>query len=354
MPPGFLLTRVLLRFEDIAKDIIGDLSAVAMTPDGSLWVGSDELLGIERLSPTEPFTFANHQHFFVGNFVELFNQEDEIDIESMDYANNYLWLVGSHSTKRKKPKGKGVKEDLARLSEISIDLNRYLLARIPVVNGELVSSEPQAECGAACLAKTEQGNQLMAILAEDPHLAPLLSLSLPSKDNGLDIEGLAVAGNRIFFGLRGPVLRGWAIIIELEVAETQPGILEIQASENDGKLYKKHFLDLNGLGIRDLCWQGEDLIILAGATMTLDGALRVFRLRNALDLSSDSLIEQDACELEVLFDLPTQSGQDYAEGLALFPCFGQSDSLLVVYDSPALTRKVGENGVFADVFQISI
>ena len=40
---------------------------------------------------------------------------------------------------------------------------------------------------------------------------------IPGKDNGIDCEGLAVAGDRVFIGLRGPVLRGWAMIIELQV-----------------------------------------------------------------------------------------------------------------------------------------
>ena len=31
---------------------------------------------------------------------------------------------------------------------------------------------------------------------------------IPSNDNGFDVEGLAVSGNRVFLGLRGPVLAG--------------------------------------------------------------------------------------------------------------------------------------------------
>ena len=49
-------------------------------------------------------------------------------------------------------------------------------------------------------------------------------MRLPSKDNGLDIEGLAVLGNRVYLGLRGPVLRGRAIILELELEESEPGV----------------------------------------------------------------------------------------------------------------------------------
>ncbi|WP_354098738.1 DUF3616 domain-containing protein [Bradyrhizobium sp. S3.2.12] len=40
-------------------------------------------------------------------------------------------------------------------------------------------------------------------------------IDLPSKENGLDIEALAVAGRRIFLGLRWPVVDSIAIIVEL-------------------------------------------------------------------------------------------------------------------------------------------
>jgi len=43
MPESFLLSRVLIRFNGKADEPLGqDLSAAAFTPDGSLWVGSDE------------------------------------------------------------------------------------------------------------------------------------------------------------------------------------------------------------------------------------------------------------------------------------------------------------------------
>ncbi len=95
MSTGFLLTRVLLRFEDSVKDLTSDLSAVTMTPDGNLWLGSDELLGIERLSTTEPYIFADHQHFSLQEIFDLPETENEIDIEGLDYSEGYLWVLGS-------------------------------------------------------------------------------------------------------------------------------------------------------------------------------------------------------------------------------------------------------------------
>jgi hypothetical protein len=355
MKQGFLLSRILLKFLEQKEDLLGDLSAVVLTPDGNLWLGSDELLGIERLSLIEPHIYGNHQHFPISDFIKLFDTKNEIDIEGLDYAANYLWLTGSHSTKRKKAKGKKAEDDIQRLSQIKTELNRYLLARIPLINGELIQSSsspnnPSEKLTAAYLATTEEGNILIDALKQDEHLGEIISCGLPSKDNGLDIEGLAVYQNRIFLGLRGPVLRGWAIILEIEVEETQPGILTLKEIEPTKQLYKKHFVDLDGLGVRELCFTGEDMVILAGPTMALDGAMRVFRWKNVLNRSGNSLSSQNSEELEIIFDLPFKVGTDRAEGLALFDCLGQSNSLLVIYDSPDAARKLKPTDIFGDVF----
>ncbi|MEO0457879.1 MAG: DUF3616 domain-containing protein, partial [Cyanobacteria bacterium P01_A01_bin.114] len=356
MPNSFLLSRVLLKFDSDAEDLIGELSAATMTPDGSLWVGSDEFIAIERLRRLDTCMYGDHQQFRVGDFVELFDQDSEVDIEGMDYSDGYLWIVGSHSTKRSKAKGKKVKKDIQRLSEIDKDPNRYLLARIPIINGEPVqtyarSDAPADQLSAAALRKTQGHNTLMEALSEDDHLGPFLQMGLPSKDNGLDIEGLAISDHQIFLGLRGPVLRGWAIILEIELEETEPGVLSLK-DLGKGALYRKHFVDLNGLGVRELCLHKGDLIILAGPTMELEGAMQVFCLKDVLDHSQDTLWDQDSGLLSVLFDLPLTLGSDHAEGLTLFPCLGYEDGLLVVYDSPDPARRPDGYSIFADVFRL--
>ena len=79
-------------------------------------------------------------------------------------------------------------------------------------------------------------------------------LDIPAKENGFDIEGVAARAERVFIGLRGPVLRGWAGILDLEAgagARIEIGRLEM------------HLLHLGGLGVRDLEIDGEDLLILS-------------------------------------------------------------------------------------------
>ncbi|EKV01678.1 Protein of unknown function (DUF3616) [Leptolyngbya sp. PCC 7375] len=355
MADSFLLSRVLLQFGEQAENVIADLSAVAMTPDGSLWVGSDECVAVERLQRLESCVYGDHQAFQIGDFVELFDDESEIDIEALGYAEGYLWVIGSHSSKRKNAKGKDPQKDIQRLAKIKHDINRYLLARIPVIKGKLVKScelSDGTELTAAALQKTKENNILIEALKEDEHIGPFLDIDLPSKDNGLDIEGMAIAGHRVFLGLRGPVLRGWAIILELELQEKKPGVLSFKSLGKD-KLYHKHFLDLDGLGVRDLYFHDGDLLILAGPTMTLSGEQQIFRLKDVLNHGDDCIWHKDSDKLEALFDIPLTMGSDFAEGMTLFPYLGYKDSLMVVYDRPAETRRVGTDAVFADVFRLS-
>ena len=353
--PYFLLSRILLNFEARADDVISDISAAAFSPDGNLWVGSDEMIGIERLSPVGERRYGNHKRFLLQDYIELFNTDDEIDIEGMDYSEGYLWLTGSHSTKRKKVKGKTDAKDLDRLATITTDLNRFILARIPIIDGELVKSCSPVEgkqLTAAYLQTTDKRNILFELLSEDRHLKPFINAGIPSKDNGLDIEGLIVRENKLFLGLRGPVLRGWAIILELETELTEPGVLSFKAIGEDGARYKKHFFDLNGLGIRELCVRADDIIILAGPTMDLEGEMQVFCWQDALDNLDDLIHSQDNGDLTALFDMPFIIGSDHAEGLALYSYLEANDSLMVFYDSPNEQRLRQDKQIFVDVFKL--
>ena len=107
---------------------------------------------------------------------------------------------------------------------------------------------------------------LTAALQDDPYLGP--SLAIPAKENGLDVEGLAVLGDRVLLGLRGPVLRGWATILEVE---PQPDPQDPSRLTLGSPPYRQHFLDLDDLGVRDLCRDGNDVLVLAGPSMGLDG-----------------------------------------------------------------------------------
>ncbi len=379
-----LQAEAVLTFQEGAacgdKKLRDGLSAVLQVKD-TLWVANDECLSVERLTLQSAeagrFLFSAHQSFMLKDYLKLAAPPcddetfEEADIEGLDYAQGYLWLIGSHSLKRKQPvegasrqpeKGTTTAENIQRLAEISSDGNRFLLARIPLIpyEGTLIPAaeatmEDGTELVAACLRGDTKGNELLELLRKDEHLAPFFAI--PGKDNGFDIEGLAVLEDRVFIGLRGPVLRGWAIILELrvEAGKKHENRLKLKSIKGDDskQKYRKHFLQLNGLGIRDLVVDGDDLLILAGPTMDLDGPVTLFRWHNGASTKEASVVFESKESLAAVEEIAYGKGNDHAEGITTFSAPGlKSPSLLVVYDSADTTRYVGTDGVTADIIAL--
>jgi hypothetical protein len=354
MPDLHFLNQVLLTFGDNFKEHREDLSAVLLTHHKYLWLGSDETSTIERLSLFDPDKFTDHQQFRVAEFISLpAPEEDEIDIEGLAYTDYYLWFVGSHSYKRKKTKPENTDtKNSKRLAKVESEPNRYLLGRIPMIDGKLFSScphpeKPGVQLNAAKLEVMNQGNLLMAALADDAHLGLFIKAEIPGKDNGFDVEGIGIYQNRIFMGLRGPVLRGWAVVVEIELEDSTPGLMRLKQIGEANELYKKHFIWLNGLGIRDLHIDGKDLLILAGPTMDLDGPVHVYCWKNGVNSQENGFSKPDFVQ-----DIPYGNREEHAEGMTLFEDVAGIPSILVVYDSPAKTRLVGDDSVMADVFML--
>jgi Protein of unknown function (DUF3616) len=152
-------------------------------------------------------------------------------------------------------------------------------------------------------------------------------------------------------GLRGPVLRGWSVLLEIAV-EASDDQLRLVPLDDSGTLLRKHFLQLDGLGIRDLHFSGDDLYILAGPTMVLNGEIRVFQWLAAKPLlvANREPVRFEAALTDSV-SLPHRRGTNRAEAiceLSLALSAGKS-SWLVLYDAPGVDRKEGEHTVFGDL-----
>jgi hypothetical protein len=324
-----------------------------------LWVANDELATVERLTRQDDGSYAGHEVLDLAEVFELpEGAAGEMDIEGLDIDNDYLWVVGSHSLTREKPKPgeHDAAEALARLTEVKHHPNRHFLGRVPLVESApgLFELRPRADDDprgttrrSACLKMTAKGDALDRALRDDAHIGRFMGV--PAKENGFDIEGIAARGERVFLGLRGPVLRGWALVLELQVREAKRGRLKLRKLGPDGARYAKHFLDLDGLGIRELAFDGDALLILAGPTMDLDGPIVLYRWPAALGDGDRTVVPAD--QLESVLRLPHGRGEDHAEGICWLPGEGRSE-LLVVYDAPAKDRLHVASAVDADVFRI--
>ena len=339
--------------EEGASKIPSSLSAVEQV-DGSLWLGADEAASVERLSTVDDVNFDSHESFRLAEYFELPGGPDqEVDLEGLawDDEAGRLWLTGSHSLPRKQPKdGESGKDALKTLGVVDRQANRYLLGflKLDHVHGDDGKRAPRPVAhAAAAMPFIADASELVDLLADNSLISPFLAI--PSKDNGFDIEGLAVRGDSVFLGLRGPVLRGWATVLQLRL-EQDGRLLKPGPIAGNGQKYLHHLLDLGGLGIRDLCVIDDDLLVLAGPTMELDGPIRLFRWRNALGNNEERRVDNSV--LDLLFDIPWGERVDHAEGISLFRSGEGDPRLLVVYDSPA-KKRLHEGKYFeADLFQI--
>jgi hypothetical protein len=322
-------------------DLRTGLSAVALDGD-TLWLACDEGCRLERLTK-EGDAFSSHTSVGLSSLLTLpADDTEEADIEGMDVADDWLWIVGSHSVKRKNPTPADHPDAVARkLATTRRDGNRHLLARIPVDGGEVKRTHGARH--AASITTSPESSALLQPIERgrdgtgDRHLAPFLPI--PGKDNGFDIEGLAVHGDRVFVGLRGPVLRGWACVLEIRPVDAGDR-LELETVD-DGMTYCKHFLNLGGLGIRDLLVLGEDLLILAGPTMVLDAACAIWRWKKGAIGGPESGVAP-------LHQLPTRDTADRAEAFTDLP----DGSFMVVYDAPHPDRLGDKGSLVTDVIRL--
>jgi hypothetical protein len=320
-------------------DIRAQLSAVVLDGD-HLWLACDEGCRLERLARTrDGSSFAQHQVFELAALLDLpAPPDEEADIEGLAVDDRWLWLIGSHAVKRKRPKGKSPAEVARKLLETTRDGNRHLLARVPLKGSALQKKDGGRR--AAALPATTKSSDLLKAVRSDDHLKPFVDV--PGKDNGFDIEGLAVRGGRVWVGLRGPVLREWCCILELEVEAQER---ELRLVPHKKQRYRTHFFNLDGLGVRDIALLDDDMLILAGPPMAHDGPAGIWRWKNAAKKHGD------ARDVAQVLRLPQSRRQDKPEGLTVFSA-GARPSVLVVYDSPAAKRKKSPAAVVADVFRL--
>ncbi|MCA2217350.1 DUF3616 domain-containing protein [Jidongwangia harbinensis] len=353
-----LVRTVRLCFGDRSRAATTHTNLSAVRADGQvLWIAGDETATVERLvadDPDRPAEYADERTFRLADFVALpgADADEEADIEGLARTGHFLWAVGSHSLRRKRIKSHhdGAKA-LRRLARVEGQANRQILVRLPIAEVDgLPTPVPEIVVDgrrhrAAALGPRDD---LRRLLGGDEHLAAFVPI--PGKDNGLDVEGIAVRGERVYLGLRGPVLRGWAFVLELRpyVDPDEPDRLRLTPFA-DGRPYRKHVLDLDGLGVRDLCPAGDDLLVLAGPTMDLDGPVRIYRWHGAGRAESPAVVRGAALTREV--ELTYGEGDDHAEGLGLIgdPADRQA---LIVYDSPAAVRLTADGAVVADLVQL--
>ena len=260
-----------------AADLRDNLSGLAGR-DSWLWLAGDEGRSLHRLQGDDERGYGDPIRVKLADFGLAGGKDDgESDLEGLALDGDRLWLVGSHSLRRRRhdsDKGEPLALDPQRSA------NAQVLGCLHLDGRGFPRSGQRLRCHT-----TSSEDALTAALASEPLLRPFLPI--PGKDNGLDIEGITARGDRMLLGLRGPVLRGIALVAELHLAGLGEGGDSDESQAHGSPLHlashRLHFLDLGGLAVRDLALLpgGNDVLILAGPTMTLAGPCLLHRWRDA-------------------------------------------------------------------------
>jgi hypothetical protein len=311
----------------------------------TLFLAADESACLDRLTQVEDARWGDHRRFNLAELLDLDNPEGEADLEGLAADEDWLWVLGSHARTRNKKFQDGV-IDLAKLADLKETRSRCLLARLPLieVDGVMTPVREDGERRAAMLKQNKRGNAIAEALKNDPLIAPFTEI--PAKEGGVDMEGVAVCGNRVALGMRGPVIATHALLVELTVRQgKKPDRLHLEGEP------VKRLLKMEGLGIRDLKRCGDDLLILAGPTTGLSGPCAIYRWRGWVQDPPQDAEKVRLHKPERIVEIPFGRGFDHPEGLALWG--NDSRQILVIYDSPAEARcDLGRGTITADLFDL--
>ncbi len=239
----------------------------------------------------------------------------ELDIEGLAWQAPYLYAIGSHSVKRAKLKeNKSTKQNLKRLQTVSREPARQQLFRI-----ELDRHYKAVKVESLSLAEELQNHPTLGLF-----------VGIPSKENGVDIEGLAIdVKGRLLVGFRGPVLRGnIATVLRLKLHKKKFKI----------KSVKTLYLPLAGRGIRGISEMESGFLVLTGAVGDQNLSYQVIRWDGEDALPSESVSKT---ALHYLCDLPSSTGKP--EGIQFLQKTATRIEFIIVQDG----LKNGQPTVFS-------
>jgi hypothetical protein len=291
-------------------------SAQSFDVDGAVVLSGDvaypeELSGITTwrdliiVCPDEGAEFnvlkkAGSRYELVTKVNLLESSEDEIDMEGAASDSEYVYIVGSHSMRRKQVDEEGTyKKNRKLLTRVAPHEKSYSLYRIKLTdNGELVTKEQV---------------DLRYVLATDDVIRSFFMV--PGKENGVDIEGVAVKDGTVFVGFRGPVLRGNFVPV-LAFRFEQP---------ND---YELKFVQLSGRGIRDITAVQDGFLIIAGPVGDGDASYKLYFWNGEDGVPGDG---EGSDHMAAIGEVFTKSGVK-PEGLVVTAETANEWRLLVVSD----------------------
>lgn len=241
-------TQVPYTLENVPSEGIGDRNELSGIAARGRWLYlvSNELIGDTNVVQVYELLAPGHyrfvQDFKLPPLPSASGRPCKADIEGAEIDGDKLYLIGSHSKSRSKqrPEENTLAENLSRLetSDFETCKDRNSIFQIDVDDSGKLSNPKR-------LPSTMSDH-----IFNQPALKPFGNI--PSKENGIDIEGLAISDGRLFAGFRGPVLRqNYVPVLAFDLAAPQ-------------KAPEALYVQLGGRGIRGFSRADDGFVILGG------------------------------------------------------------------------------------------
>ncbi len=227
---------------DKSSNVSGIACATAAGFPRTCLVADDETQGAQ-------IVILKNGELEAGDFIRLiYNTHDgdliELDAEGAAFADGAFYVIGSHGRPRHE-------DDVAKeaKNQAKARASRHIFR----VRVDLRAVDDRGRLTGA--VEIKPSTALPKFITQQPELVSLFDRAL--ENNGLTIEGVAVRDERLYAGMRGPVLDdGKAAILSVPLAALFDG------QQGEAKL---HRVDLDKRrGVRDLAAFETGFLILAG------------------------------------------------------------------------------------------
>lgn len=285
-----------------------DISAVVEAGD-FLVMGSDEKDSIQA------FIKLEEGRKYKALRRHSLSNEDELDIEGIARNGNTYFVAGSHARKRTNLEPRRAEtlnrtyeknRQALRHDEIKAAKDRTYIYRFtfdPSVN------QPPSGIDSIRLRDVFERDDILKTF-----------VALPGKENGIDIEGVALDGDWACLGFRGPVFRsGYVPVMRLK----------FEQPEN----HELRFLHLGGRGIRDITKVQNGFLVIAGPVGDSSQSCQLYHWDGRDCIPGRERGEAQG-KTTLLGTIPTPCGAA-AEGIAVLKEAGSHYEVLIVYDGAA-------------------
>ncbi|QGJ69102.1 Hypothetical protein PBC10988_7680 [Planctomycetales bacterium 10988] len=281
-----------------------DLSAVIQWEKG-LIVGSDEVNFVQYLERRKK------DEYEVVEGTVNFPGKDELDIEGLTTDGEFVYVLGSHSRKR----GKVKEEDDEVLVSFEENLKAILNTEEQEDRGFIYRFKPQLSDGVFGNHGEIESVSFLEVFKKESCILRHF-VEIPSKENGIDLEGIAVKDGKLYLGFRGPVFRENYTPVMVTTFE--------QPEENEIL-----FLNLNGRGIRDLVAVENGFLLIAGPMGDGPGTYQIIWWNGGNTLIGEG--NPNPGKLKILGEFPHhQEGK--AEGLVVLEEEEDEYEVIVLFD----------------------